>query len=454
MCYNLFGDRMKHLSIIVAKILIFIGKLLGRGSVTPGQVALKLDKNILSKLKMPKTVISVTGSSGKGSTCNFIVDIARKQGKSVVFNDKGSNLITGILTTLLGACNLNGELKQDILVTEIDERYTKFLFKYLKPNYVVITNITRDQPPRHGHFELVYEEIKKALTKDMHLVLNADDPYTQKFILDSKNKYTLFGIGPNKYTYVDNKFENLNITHCPKCNEKLVYNFYHCETLGDYYCPKCDFKRRKPDMEVTKLDYEKSFVTVNGEYKFNIPFNTLFEVYNALAAFTVCSLIKLDLDNACNIISKMPANLKIFNKYSINDRIVYVLNNKAENATTFNQSLLFVKRNKELKTLIIGWREISRRYNFDDLSWLYDIEFELLVNNEIDKIVCIGPQAYDIATRLKYANIDEDKIVVIPNVDEAARFIKTKTKGNVYGILNFDMVEPFNNNMKGENNGN
>ena len=52
MCYNLFGDRMKHLSIIVAKILIFIGKLLGRGSVTPGQVALKLDKNILSKLKL------------------------------------------------------------------------------------------------------------------------------------------------------------------------------------------------------------------------------------------------------------------------------------------------------------------------------------------------------------------------------------------------------------------
>ena len=155
---------MKILSILTAKILIFIGKLLNRGSVLPGSVALKIDKNILGKLKMPKTVISVTGSSGKGSTCNLIVDIARNQGKTVVFNDKGSNLITGILTTLLSACNLKGELKQDILVTEIDERYTKLLFKYLKPNYVVITNITRDQPPRHGNYEIVYEEIKKALT--------------------------------------------------------------------------------------------------------------------------------------------------------------------------------------------------------------------------------------------------------------------------------------------------
>ena len=170
--------QMKILSILTANILIFIGKLLNRGSVLPGSVALKIDKNILGKLKMPKTVISVTGSSGKGSTCNLIVDIARNQGKTVVFNDKGSNLITGILTTLLSACNLKGELKQDILVTEIDERYTKLLFKYLKPNYVVITNITRDQPPRHGNYEIVYEEIKKALTKDMHLVLNADDPYT------------------------------------------------------------------------------------------------------------------------------------------------------------------------------------------------------------------------------------------------------------------------------------
>lgn len=445
---------MKILSILTAKLLIFIGKILGRGSVLPGSIALKIDKNILSKLKMPKTVISVTGSSGKGSTCNLIVDIARKQGKSVVFNDKGSNLVTGILTTLLASCNLKGELKQDILVTEIDERYTKLLFKYLKPNYVVITNITRDQPPRHGNFEIVYEEIKKALTKDMHLVLNADDPYTQKFILSSQNEYTLFGIGTNKYTYNDEKFENLNIKYCPKCNSKLLYNYYHCETLGNYYCPNCDFKRKKPLIEVTKLDYEKSFVVVNDEYKFNIPFNTLFEVYNTLAAFTVASLINLNLDEACNTISKMPVNLKIFNKYTYNDRIVYVLNNKAENATTYNQSLLFVKRNTELKTLIIGWKEISRRYNFDDLSWLYDIEFELLSNNEIDKIICIGPQAYDIATRLKYANIEEEKIVVIPLIDEAVKFIKSKTKGNIYGILNFDMVEPFNTNMKGEKSGN
>lgn len=445
---------MKILSILTAKILIFIGKLLNRGSVLPGSVALKIDKHILGKLKMPKTVISVTGSSGKGSTCNLIVDIARNQGKTVVFNDKGSNLITGILTTLLSACNLKGELKQDILVTEIDERYTKLLFKYLKPNYVVITNITRDQPPRHGNYEIVYEEIKKALTKDMHLVLNADDPYTQKFILNAQNKYTLFGIGTNKYTYNDEKFENLNIKYCPKCNSKLLYTYYHCETLGNYYCPNCDFKRKKPLMEVTKLDYEKNLVIVNDEYKFNIPFNTLFEVYNTLAGFTISSLIGLNLDEACNTISKIPVNLKIFNKYTFDNRIVYVLNNKAENATTYNQSLLFVKRNTELKTLIIGWKEISRRYNFDDLSWLYDIEFELLNNNEIDKIVCIGPQAYDIATRLKYANIEEDKIVVIPLIEEATKFIKSKTKGNIYGILNFDMVEPFNNNMKGEKSGN
>ena len=38
---------MKILSILTAKLLIFIGKILGRGSVLPGSVALKIDKNIL-----------------------------------------------------------------------------------------------------------------------------------------------------------------------------------------------------------------------------------------------------------------------------------------------------------------------------------------------------------------------------------------------------------------------
>jgi hypothetical protein len=50
----------KAFIIILTKLLYKIGKLLKKGSSKPGQIALKLDKNILSKIKLPEDVIIVT----------------------------------------------------------------------------------------------------------------------------------------------------------------------------------------------------------------------------------------------------------------------------------------------------------------------------------------------------------------------------------------------------------
>ena len=104
-------------------------------------------------------------------------------GYKVVYNSSGANLTAGITTTLLENCSLNGTIKGDVLVYEIDERYCKFVFKDITPSHIIITNITRDQPPRQAHYDSVYEAIKNALPKGSHLILNGDDPYTLKFNL-------------------------------------------------------------------------------------------------------------------------------------------------------------------------------------------------------------------------------------------------------------------------------
>ena len=70
-------------TILICKILRFLGGLLGRGSSLPGEIALKLDPNILRKLKLPKYVIAVTGSNGKTSTVEMISQILRKNGLKV-----------------------------------------------------------------------------------------------------------------------------------------------------------------------------------------------------------------------------------------------------------------------------------------------------------------------------------------------------------------------------------
>ena len=56
---------MKSLAIILGKAAIVAGKILKRGSSLPGDIALKIDKKLLTKLELPELKIAVTGSSVK-----------------------------------------------------------------------------------------------------------------------------------------------------------------------------------------------------------------------------------------------------------------------------------------------------------------------------------------------------------------------------------------------------
>ena len=49
------------LAIIVCKLLRFIGKLVGKGSSLPGKYALKICPDVLGRVKLPPTIIAVTG---------------------------------------------------------------------------------------------------------------------------------------------------------------------------------------------------------------------------------------------------------------------------------------------------------------------------------------------------------------------------------------------------------
>lgn len=434
------------LQLLICKFAGLILKILGRGSNYPGVLALKLNKNITKYFKMPKIVVAVTGSAGKGSTSTIIAETLRKSGKRVVHNKFGSNMLPGILTLLITNCKLNGKIKGDALVVEVDERYTKEVFDMVKPKYVVITNICRDQPPRHGHFDLVYDKIREALNDNMHLVLNGDDPYLYKYSIDTKCDITYYGINKNKYSYKNNKFNNINISYCPVCNSKLNYNYYHIESLGDFYC-KCKFKRPNINYLASKIDLDNKYMIVNDN-KVIIAFNVLYYAYNILAAYSTCSLIGIDEDKVTNYISSMANNTKLNELYKYKDRNVYVMNNKNENSTTFNEAVLYTYNHKVKKTIVVGWKEISRRYEFNDMSWLYDIEFELLNDKNTDKVICVGRDKYNIALRMKYAGFKSNQIKIYDNLEEAKDMIKNESKGDIFAILNFDYVIPFNELMK------
>lgn len=434
---------MKFISILFGKIVAFLCTLVGRGSSFPGRFAEKIDRNILKKFILPDKVIVVTGSSGKGSTTRIIAHGFRALGYSVAHNKEGGNQTYGVITTLLKNSSLSGRIKTDVVVLEMDERYIKYVLPIIKPSDVVITNVTRDQPPRQRHPQFIIDEIMKGLDEKVHLYLNANDPILSRFVAGRKNKVTYYGIDELSTSYKENLFGALNNPRCVKCNGLLKYDFYHIEDIGSYSCcnKKCDFKMPKAKYKIS--DFKDGVITIDKKYRVTLNNDMLYNFYNTLAAYSVLAEYKLDKKKVCEAISGLNRDKKIYSNYKVQGREVFVLNNKCENASTYNQSMLYTYNDKKKKSIVIGWEEISRRYLWDELSWLYDIEFELFTKQDVDTFVVCGPQRYDIAVRLKYAGIDEDKIKIHKNLYAAKEDIR-KSSGDIYAILNFDYVNDFN----------
>ena len=137
----------------------------------------------------------------------------------------------------------------------------------------------------------------------------------------------------------------------------------------------------------------------------------------------------------------------------LNNRTVHMIESKNENNLSYYETLNYITQVSGKKTVILGFDNVSRRYNFNDLSWLYDTKFELLNDKNIDKIFVIGRFRYDCLTRLKYANIDEDKIILIDNLDTLINKVKNESIGDIYTIVCFDMTEIIKKKILEDNNG-
>ena len=143
------------------------------------------------------------------------------------------------------------------------------------------------------------------------------------------------------------------------------------------------------------------------------------------------------IDRAINIDTPVSKRMK---EYTLDGRTIEMLESKNENSLSYLQSLNYIKNQMGKKTVIMGFENVSRRYKFNDLSWLWDVNFELLNDENIDKIFLIGRFKYDVATRLFYANIPSDKLVLVDNLSDVWNMVKKDSQGNIYTMVCFDMT--------------
>ncbi|MED9970546.1 MAG: MurT ligase domain-containing protein [Ruminococcus sp.] len=423
-------------TILVCKLLRFAGKLLGKGSSLPGQVALKLCPDILSRISLPDYIIAVTGSNGKTSTVEMIAHILTGSGKKVAWNKEGSNQIEGVTTLVLDSATLSGKVKADILLIESDERFARYTFKYIKPTHYVITNLYRDQLTRNGHPEWVYNAIEDSIHDGTQLILNADDPLVSRFGWGKKN---VVWFGADKLSTDTETLESVynDGAYCPVCKAKMEYSTHHYNHIGHYRCTKCGYRRMDTQYTITSVDLDKGVMEIDGKYKISLALKSLYNIYNILSAYTVASIVGIDGEKiAADMNNYVLKNGRVIT-FKLGSREGTMLTSKHENSISYDQSLRVASAYKQGCDVMIIVDAVSRKYFTSDVSWLWDIDFEMLGSPNIHQIVLAGKYVNDLAVRFSYTDIPQEKIKLFESIDKAVDHLDSGRKEYIYVITCF-----------------
>lgn len=414
---------MFYISLWISKLYYFLTK---KKPVTDraGILAVRIDKKFIKHVKKPKVVIAVTGTNGKTTTCNLLVDLLEKKGYKVTSNKEGANFSPGIAKALLKGVTLFNKSKVDYAVIEFDELNSKKILPYLKPNYIAVGNLFSDTMKRNAHTDYIFNKIEEAIPNSSTLVLNADDLISSQ--LGKNNKRVFFSISKLETDLKENKSLVQDIRVCPKCYSLLEYKYIHYHHLGKAKCNKCGFTNFNANYKLTKIDYENKKIIINGEEYFLIN-DGIFNVYNELLAISI--LKELKIDN----INEALANLEIvktrYNKIKIKNVEIISQMAKGQNPIAVSRALDYVKNLEGKKQVIILLDDIYDRKAKDrseTMSWIYDSDFENLDDENIQRIIIGGLRSYDYKVRLLLAGVDDKKIFVSQEEIDVYKFLDLK----------------------------
>lgn len=434
------------------KIAAILMKMMGRKATTfPGVIAGKIDQSIINHLGMSfkKGTIIITGTNGKTTSNNLLAAILSAADIKVAFNREGANMITGITGALLQNTSFFGKPLADILLLEVDEATVPVLCKYIKPKMAVITNFFRDQLDRYGELDTTVRLVMDALPQETELILNADDPLVTRMGIGRNNAY-YYGI-KNLPDSSPNSNETREGRYCNLCGEELSYELFHYGQLGLYSCHNCGFRRPDPDITAQDIKPEedgivfrvqtKGFADNTGEL-FYLPLQGYYNLYNGLAAS--CSAMRLGINTEA-----IRQGLKSF--VSDAGRMEsFVLDSKkvtltlVKNPMGFNQVIRTMINLKKDIRLLIAINDLAA--DGRDISWLWDVNFEGLVENahNLKKIICSGLRAEDMALRLKYAGLSESIMEIQHDAETAVKILESQAEQEdaIFVLPTYTMLFP------------
>ena len=428
------------LACLVCRGLKALLRLLGRGGTAlPGKAALKVCPDLLARLAGQVDTVMVTGTNGKTTTSGMLRHILRETGVPCFSNRTGANLMSGITAEFVANASLTGRPRKKLAVIECDEGIFAQAARAIRPRAVAVTNLFRDQLDRYGEVTYTRNSILTGLAAapDAVLCLNADCSLTATLALEVPNRVLFYGVdvpGPE----ADGAAPS-DAPYCLHCRTKYVYTRRTYAHLGDWSCPSCGRKRPEPAFcAVAALPAEEggtmvTLRTPEGELPFRLALPALYNVYNALAALTVCSAMGWDVAECARTLSSFGAVFGRMESLRVGNTPVEIV--LVKNPAGCDRALEYLAGvpGDCLPVFCLN----DNIADGTDVSWIWDAGYERLLQARDFARVCVyGTRAQDMRVRLKYAGLDDGRIAVLDTADALAETVRASSLP-VYVLPNY-----------------
>jgi UDP-N-acetylmuramyl tripeptide synthase len=401
----------------------------GRGGTSlPGKVLLRLEPDAIGTLadRLPQGSAVISATNGKTTTAAMVAKILEQRGMTLVHNRAGANMAGGVASALLDG-------RGDAGLFEVDEFWLDRVVPQLRPRAILLSNLFRDQLDRYGELEIIADRWAVLLSSFQgNLVLNADDPLIAD--LGREADATYFGVDDTSVA-LPGLPHATDAKHCRRCGRPYVYDAVLLGHLGHYHCPTGDSVRPEPQVAATNVELRGvrsarfTLRTPEGSTPVELPLPGLYNVYNALGAAALSLRLGATLDD---VVAGLRAVEPAFGR--------------AESVEVGGRelSIMLVKNpagaNEVVRTLALepGEHDLlgvlnDRTADGKDVSWVWDADFELLAPH-VRRAVCAGTRAPELALRLKYAGVPEDRLTVEPELSRAIDAAVGAGEGRLFAI--------------------
>ena len=424
-----------HLAVIVAKCAEKLIRVTGRdGSHTPGVIALKICPDFMRRAPKAPLAICVTGTNGKTTVSNLLTDALRASGRKVVNNRTGSNIVPGCTTNLLNSLNWAGKCVVDATVFEVDERASRLILPYIKPDYLVVTNLFRDSLKRNAHPDYIFSVINTYCPDSTKLILNADELCSS--MLKPNNPRVFYGINKLDTDITESINITADYTLCPDCGNKLTYDYLRYHHIGHAHCTNCGFHSSNADYQITQLDKNNRTLVLsyNGtEVTFPLISDITFNIYNELTVIATLLELGFSQQEVFKMTEKIQVPDSRLNQVEVGGVTVVQAMSKGQSCISSCRTFDHVSAQPGKKAIVLAMDDAyDRKKSIEYIGWIYDVDYEFLTREGIVQVIATGPRCYDHKVRLLLAGVPEDNIFCAEDELEGIDLVQTENVDAVY----------------------